>query len=423
MCRWKLTPLPSCRSAIALILLAVLCCPPGAWGQSAAEYNKLGIDAYDADRFNDAIGYFEKAYEKARDNETVRRNLCNARQARANELAKADDFDGAIRELEVAVSVDASNPSPLVQLGSYYLHKGLTRDAILRLEEAIDVKPGYLDAHEFLGRAYYADNDLASARAQWEYVLELDPTRKDLRERYEKALREESVESDFSRGQSRHFRLSYPKEMNYQMRSSMLTMLERIYMEVCRKFEGAYPPGPIEVIVYGADEFTEATQLGDYVGAVYDGKVRAPLTDAEGVPLEQNELRRRLTHEFVHVVVRYLVQDKAPWWLNEGLAETLSKSPEEINTGLLRRALEHGQAFNLSELEAAQLQKLDGDALRLAYAQSHATVRYLWSRHGAHRVRQLVTEVAATGSAEQALVRLFRLDYEQLTNRVFERLR
>ncbi len=415
--------MPKPARSLPCFCTAVLCLAIGAWGQQAAEYNKLGIDAYDAGRYGDAIDYFEKAYEKARDNETVRRNLCNARQAQANELAKKDDFDGAIRALEVAVSVDPNNPAPLVQLGSYYLHQGLTRDAILRLEEAIEIKPGYLDAHEFLGRAYYADNDLPSARAQWEYVLETDPSRKELRERYEKALREESVEYDFKRGQSRHFRLTYPKEMNYQMRSSMLTMLERIYMDVCRKLQGAYPPGPIEVIAYGAGDFAKATQLKDYVGAVYDGKIRTPLSDADGALLEKDELRRRLTHEFVHVVVRYLVQDKAPWWLNEGLAETLSRAPGDIDAGLLRRAAEQGKAFTLSQLEGGQLNKLDRDTLRLAYTQSHATVQYLWSRYGHHRVRQLLTETAATGSAEQALVRLFRLDYDKLTRQVFDRLK
>ncbi|MFO7904257.1 MAG: hypothetical protein R6U98_16455, partial [Pirellulaceae bacterium] len=51
----------------------------------------------------------------------VRRNLCNAYQSEANALALNNDFRNAIRYVEAAIDVDPRNPSPVIQLGSYYL--------------------------------------------------------------------------------------------------------------------------------------------------------------------------------------------------------------------------------------------------------------------------------------------------------------
>jgi len=390
---------------------------------SAVEYNNRGIQAYNAGRHAEAISYFEKSYEGARDNATVRRNLCNAHQARANDLAQENNLIEAARHLNLAIGIDPDNPSPLIQLGSYYLRMNMVQDAIFRLEEAIEIKPGDLNAHELLGEAYYRDNDIPSARAQWDYVLEMDPGRKDLRERYEKAFREESVEYDFNRAGSRHFRISYPRNMPYPIRSRVLNILESAYWDLGRKFGGAYPPAPIQVIVYEADQFSKATQLEGHVGAVYDGKIRIPLTDATGQFLPDDEIKRRLTHEYVHVIVRHLLDEKAPWWVNEGLAETLSRGPDPLDADLLRRALEQGVEFRLADLEAHQLKALRPEALRLAYAQAHAAIGQLWSRFGQQRINQFLAELAAGATPEQALQKIFRRTYLRLEEEVAAALR
>ena len=383
-------------------------------GQYATEFNDLGIEAYNQGRYVDAIAYFEKASENAPGSAVVLRNWCNAYQMHADQQAKQGDFREAVRTLERVVRLDPSNPAPLVQMGSYLLRLDHVQEAIFRLEEAVELKPGEIDAHELLGEAYYRDNDLPSARAQWDYVIEMDPKRNSLRERYEKAFREESVESDFNRAGSRHFRISYPKGMPTQLRARVLTILERAYLDIGRKMGAVYPPGPIQVIVYDAEQFSQATQLEANVGAVYDGKIRVPLTTQEGELLDDEELKRRLTHEYVHVVVRHLVGDKVPWWVNEGLAETFSGMIEPGRADLLRRIYAQDAAFGLAELEAHQLRILDTEALRLAYAQSHATMDLLWSRFGQRRLEQFLGELAAGTSPEEALRRTYRRNYANL---------
>ncbi|MCC7556289.1 MAG: hypothetical protein KO254_09315, partial [Methanoculleus marisnigri] len=71
-------------------------------------------------------------------------------------------------------------------------------------------------------------------------------------------------------------------------------ILERAYTEVGRRFGGVHPPGPIQVRVYTADDFSRVTLLGEHVGAVYDGAIRLPLSDKTGQVLDEAELKRRL---------------------------------------------------------------------------------------------------------------------------------
>ena len=407
------------RRLIAGVFVASLLAA-AAYAYTAVDYNRLGIEAYDAKSYSEAIRNFEAALQQAPENDTLRRNLCNARQGAADELAKSADFATAVQHLERAIRVDPANPSPLVQLGAYYLRLDMVAEAIYRLEEAIELKPGFLDAHELLGEAYYRDNDIPWARRQWEYVLQMDPSRTGLRERYEKAFREERVEEGFEKSGSSHFRLSGPKDLPYQVRNRVLRMLEDAYRDIGRKVGGVYPPGPIQVILYEDYQFEKATQLDEHVGAVYDGKIRSPISDRDGAMLPDEELQRRLTHEYVHVVVRFIAGENVPWWLNEGLAEALSAPLTPGQEAMIDAAFREGRTFSLRNLESSQLEKLSPDQLRIAYLQGRVTVEYLLKYGGQRRMTDYLTSLATGEAPEQALHVTFRRTYDILQREVAE---
>ncbi len=402
--------------AVVLLMCSV------AVAQSPADYNNRGIEAYEAGSYEEAVTWFERALDLTPENDVVRRNLCNARQGIADQLARAGDFAAAAANLERAIAADPENPSPLVQMGVYYLRLDMVPEAIRRLEEAIELKPGHLDAHEFLGEAYYRDNDLPSARAQWDYVLGIEPNRPGLRERYEKAFREESIEAEFKKTNSSHFKLSAPREIPYHVRNRVMRLLEEAYREIGRKFGGEYPPGPIQVILYDADQFNEATQMDEHVGAVYDGKIRAPMTGKDGQWLPDEELQRRLTHEYVHVVARFLAGENIPWWLNEGLAETFSDELGADKVEMLRNARAAGALYTLAELEPSQLKARSPETLRIAYLQAHLTVRHLWDRFGQRRLRDMMSALASGVPPEQALRENYRRTYDTLLREVLEQV-
>ena len=148
--------------------------------------------------------------------------------------------------------MDPENASPLVQLGSYYLHSDMNSDAAYRLSEAVELDPANVDAQELLGDAYYKQNDLAAAVAQWEYVRGVEPDRRGLEAKLQKAYRESSVESNFSKTASAHFEYLHKPNINGVDLNKVLRILERAYREIGQKTGGVYPPTPVQVSVYDA---------------------------------------------------------------------------------------------------------------------------------------------------------------------------
>jgi hypothetical protein len=175
-----------------------------------------------------------------------------------------------------------------------------------------------------------------------------------------------------------------------------------------------FPPPPIHVILYDAKQFSEATKTADYVGALYDGKIRSPLADASGNWLPLDEIRRRLTHEYVHVVVKHIAGGDPTWWVNEGLAETLSRPLDSDRVRALQTLYREGAPATLKSLESTRIGKLDKDALGLAYIQSHATVDMLWSRYGRGKMVLLLQAVGRGQNVEDALREIYRKTYASI---------
>lgn len=383
--------------------------------QTALDFNAEGAQHYEAREWQLAIDEFIRAYQAEPQNDTIRTNLSNAYQAYAGHLAETGEYDGAIQQLQEAVRIDPTNPRPLVHLGNYFIHEGHVADAIFRLEDAIQLAPDDVDAHYLLGEAYYKDNDAAAALEQWEWVIAQDPDMPGLEERIQTASREERVEADFAGRSSRHFNVSYDREAAGALVREVLDHLEHAYRDVGRTFGRAYPPTPIQVSIYTVEGFSESTQLDKHVGAVYDGtKIRCPVIDAEGARLPSDELRRRLYHEYVHVVVHHLAKENVPWWLNEGLAEVLSAELSEAELELLRRARQQDALFHLSDLSDSQLDSQEVGALTVAYNQSHATVEFLKQRFGTRNFANLLAALAEGENPEVALRRWFRHNYRTL---------
>lgn len=407
-----------CRLLLILVTASVLWHATSAHGQpsqqTAPEWNALGVEYYDAGDWNRALSCFLEAAALVPGNETVQQNLANAYQARAAELADGGDYSSAAQHLEEAIKASPESPLPRVQLGSYFLRMSLVQDAIVRLEEAILLAPENLDAHELLGDAYYQDNDLPSALAQWEFVAKVNPGRAGLRDKLDKGYREDSVEYDFKNLKSRHFTITHDPHTDRGLLRQALTVLEHAYRDIGRNFGNVYPPTPILVNVYIADDFSRATALGPHVAAVYDGKIRLPVSDGTGGQVSAEELRRLLYHEYTHVVVRYLLAENAPWWFNEGLAETFSNELTPRDVELLHLASSNGGLFPLHTLEAMQTELSNEDELRLAYRQSHASVQYLWRRFGAHGLSRMIDALSRGISAEKALLQSYKLNYDQL---------
>lgn len=386
--------------------------PAGA--QDASEYNQQGIAAYQEHRWGDAVFAFEEAVRLAPENEVIRRNLANAYLAQANAFAINKDMQRAVDNLHLAINADPANVQPLIQMGAYYLQEGLVQEAIFRLEEAIELAPGSIDAHFLLGEAYYKDNDATSALDQWEWVFAQDPKRNGLGERIETALRQESVELGYHERQSRNFNVTFEPGTDWQNVRLVMEILESARQRIGRQLN-AWPPAPIQVTLYQGTAFSETTQMGEHVGALYDGaKIRVPVTESNGQPVSAEELQRRLVHEYVHVVVRHVAKDNTPWWFNEGLAETLTRDLSAPEWAYLKQNQSIGALPPLAEMTESQLDKLDVDSLKLAYRQAHAAVQHLRDQFGINGIARYIEELAVGTDSEEALRLVFKRTYDTL---------
>lgn len=407
-----------------LVFLFLLLLPLKIFCSDAMELNNRGVEAYNLKDYRKAIILLSDALSMNPDSEIIQNNLSNALQALADEEGKKNNFNTAIDLVDKAIKINPNNFFAHLQKGAFLLNTGRLVEAIRHLEVAVKLKPGFLDAHELLGEAYYRDNDILSARTQWEYVLQIDPNRKQLKERYDKACREEVVESSFNKtvSQSRHFNLTYPKEVTYQVRSYVLSVLERSYLEIGRKLGGVFPPGPIQVILYDVQQFNSVVQMGQAVGGVYDGKIRIPVINEKGESLSDEEIKRRIYHEYVHVVIFDLLKDKVPWWVNEGLAETFSREFSSREKSMLEQIINNNELIPYNTLEKISVKDMFASETKmsLAYLQSHATVNMLWSRYGQGRFLNFIQTLKRRENPEDALRDVYHLDYAGLSKGVIQ---
>lgn len=408
------------RRCLFTCILLIAAVSSQALAQSAAEWNSRGADAYEAGEWDSAVEAFQKAYTLDRTDATIQQNLVNAVIMYAQDLNASGSKEKAIEWLEFVIKVDPENINPLNQLGAYLLYQGSISSAIFRLEESIELEPDDIDAHFLLGEAYYKDNDVTAAIDQWEWVYKLDPEYAGLQQRLKNALREEQVEFDFQGDSSRNFHVTYSREAEGNLVRDALNILESAYRNIGKNLGGIYPPTPIQVSLYTSEGFFESTRIGQHVGALYDGtKIRCPVLDKNGSPISLDVLRDRLTHEYVHVVVRHMAGNNIPWWFNEGLAETMSTHVTPNEKKILREASANRNLYDFDDITPQDLlHTFNPEELKLAYAQSHVAVAYLQQRYGSGGLARMLESLKAGFEGEDALRDAFGLSYFTLRSQV-----
>lgn len=405
---------------IAMLVLTLLLAMPVAIAQSASELNARGAELYQQKRWAEAAELFRRAFDQEPGEDVIAQNLMNAAMMCAQAFWDGGDKNKAYDWLKVAVRAQPASPRPLNQLGAYYLYDGDIRSAIFRLEESIELMPGDLESHFLLGMAYYKDNDVTAAIDQWEYVYANNKNYPGLMDHLEDALREEQVEYGFEGDTSRNFKVTYDTETEREQVNDVLNILEEAYRDIGRTLGGLYPPTPIQVSLYTTEGFSDSTQVGEHVAALYDGtKIRCPVIDRDGRPIPPEVLRERLRHEYVHVVVRHAVRERAPWWLNEGLAEVLSSRLDQRRLAVLSRAASQNQLYTLAQISPGNtLNALTPDQLELAYAQAHLTVDFLYDKAGARGVISMFSALSDGLSMDESVRQAYHMTTETLESRV-----
>ena len=120
---------------------------------------------------------------------------------------------------------------------------------------------------------------------------------------------------------SDHFRLEFEGSPALNDILEALSVLEVAYDSLCRLFDFR-PANKMALVLYQSSEYQGTGPRPDWVGAVFDGKLRVPVN----VMQYREVYRPMLFHELTHAFVRAMTRAKVPLWLNEGIAQVIDAS-------------------------------------------------------------------------------------------------
>jgi hypothetical protein len=318
------------------------------------------------------------------------------------------NFPQARTYLESALRFDAENPTVLNYYAALLVRTGNASEALPFAERAVRAAPDSPDALTVLGYAQFAADRTQQAIATWKHSLALRPDAT-VQKYLEKAQRDATAEADFSQHESSHFTLKYEGQQTSDvLRGQLIATLESEYDDLVRTL-GIAPRHSIAVVLYTEQSFFDVTQAPSWSGAVFDGKLRVPIS---GLASVTPELARVLKHELAHSFISQLSNGRCPQWLNEGIAQALE--PKQVAQGQLLASLFRAQhEIPLNYLEGSFMQ-FNSVQATVAYEESLAAVQYIADTYGMSDLPRILERLGQGSSTEAALRTTIHSDYAQL---------
>ncbi len=354
-----------------------------------------------------------------------RQQLSVAHNNYAIELMNQREWNQAAIELQRAVALDGESRKLKKNLAVVYVNqvnelrqdrRGRSRGSHVELQrllqEALRHDPQSAAAYLLIGDIEYDRQQLTQAKSAWETAQRLDPTLPQIDERLQKLSVEHAVEKRFDRVGNLHFDLRYQGEIPRSSAVDLQSVLEQARKEVGRDFS-YFPQHRVVVLVYSEAAFRQVRRGPDWVGGVYDGKIRVPFPEHTPALVS---LRSTLYHEYTHALIHDLTRGRCPVWLNEGLAEFVEAKTRPPQLQQLQAALRSNQLLPWDQLDGC-FQSRDAAIAALAYQQSYSIVAYLDQQYRFHRIRGVLEALSHDATLDDALQTEFRLTTQQLEQR------
>ncbi len=331
-----------------------------------------------------------------------------ARYAAAQYLLGKGDTNSAIDQYRQALTFAPDNIGLLLNLAVLYLRESQFTAALDPLERARRISPDSPDVAKLMGWAYYGSNKMDQAIEEWTRAEHLRPD-PDVQQALEKVEREKAGEEGYREGETAHFALKYYGGAAPELAQAILRALEDDFRDLESQLDFT-PPDQIAVILYTNQAFADITRAPSWVGALYDGRLRIPV---QGLTDVTPELAHVLKHELTHCFVGQKTHNRAPTWLQEGIAQYMEGRRSTSAASALLDIAGKGQLPTLGSMEGTWMGQ-SSDEVTLYYAWSLAVVESMVDAGGVSDVSRLLDRVAASPSTESALRETLHLSYEDL---------
>ena len=339
------------------------------------------------------------------------------RAAAANSIAanfeeKRLNYSAAARYLQAAITFLPDHGVLLENYASILLKLGQPAEALLRAQQAARVSPQSADAFLVLGYAYYKNDHNREAIVALKKSLELRPDDK-TRALLERVERESKTEADFRQQESSHFTLRYEGSQTADaLRTQVLDTLEADYRDLSNDLGSS--PRNIYVSLYTDQAFFDVTHAAAWTAALNDGKIRIPIS---GITAVTPEMASVLRHELTHSFVAQITHNRAPVWLNEGVAQLEQGSTTGAFGPRLAALYVSGRQIPLNQLEGGFNDYSSAEA-SVAYAESLAAVEYIRATYGLSDLARLLQRLGEGQSVESALRSTVHVGYAELETEI-----
>ena len=305
---------------------------------------------------------------------------------RAAAALEARRFDDALGAFQAATKLQPRNESAWLGGGISAFMLGRNVEAEAMLARALELDAALTEASALLGDLQYRSGRLAEAIATYQRGLKHAPQETRFTSRIGAWTAELRAESRMYASRGAHFRVLFEGPANEALARRIVEMLEAAYSRVGEALT-AYPPQPIDVVLYTQQQFRDVTRMPAWAAAAYDGRIRI---NTRGIEEHAADLENVLTHEFVHAVVAMLGGPTVPAWLHEGLATVFERDGEAYAARVLASAPSRALLATLHDSFAG----LPDQPAAAAYALSTVAVRRMLDLRGAPAVVTLLRDLA-----------------------------
>lgn len=205
---------------------------------------------------------------------------------------------------------------------------------------------------------------------------------------------------------SMHFRVEFEGRPARSDIMEALSVLEVAYDSLCHLFD-FHPENKMHLVLYESSQYQGVGPRPEWVGAVFDGKLRIPVN----VMAYREIYRPMFFHELTHAFIRAMTRHHIPLWVNEGIAQVIDAS----RTGMQRP---EGGAPSIEALTTPFVNENNtGTAVKL-YWYSQAMVERLLARNASLvHFREFIQSMRTLGD-EPALQKFYGVTTQQLLDEV-----